>query len=79
MLKSVEEGRSMPPNANLWSLVGNCTNREDIKLLFQILERLRVFVSPSLSLSLYTHTHTDNKVHVPHPDMCTNTCKDCFS
>lgn len=47
MLKSVNEVRTMPPNANLWSLVENCTNREDIKLLLQILQRLRVFVSPA--------------------------------
>lgn len=44
MLKSVE-GRTMPPNALLWSLVENCANREDIKLLFQILQNLRRFVS----------------------------------
>lgn len=43
MLKSVDETRSMPPNADLWSLVENCSNHEDIKLMFQILQRLRIF------------------------------------
>ncbi|ONK67148.1 uncharacterized protein A4U43_C06F16470, partial [Asparagus officinalis] len=43
MLKSVDEVRTMPPNADLWSLVENCNNREDIKLLFQMLQRLRIF------------------------------------
>ncbi|CAL5415787.1 unnamed protein product [Camellia sinensis] len=43
MLKSVAEQRSMPPNAWLWSLIENCANHDDIKLLFDILKRLRVF------------------------------------
>ncbi|XP_077233819.1 uncharacterized protein LOC143876082 [Tasmannia lanceolata] len=42
MLKSVE-AETMPPNAWLWSLLENCANREDIKLLFQILQNLRRF------------------------------------
>ncbi|KAL7178082.1 hypothetical protein ACSBR2_031270 [Camellia fascicularis] len=43
MLKSVAEQRSMPPNAWLWSLIENCANHDDIKLLFDILKHLRVF------------------------------------
>ncbi|KAG5554940.1 hypothetical protein RHGRI_012482 [Rhododendron griersonianum] len=43
MLKSVVEKRTMPPNAWLWSLIGNCATHNDIKLLFDILQRLRVF------------------------------------
>eukprot|EP00262_Sarcandra_glabra_P007202 TRINITY_DN1984_c0_g1_i1.p1 TRINITY_DN1984_c0_g1~~TRINITY_DN1984_c0_g1_i1.p1 ORF type:complete len:409 (+),score=54.37 TRINITY_DN1984_c0_g1_i1:94-1320(+) len=42
MLKSVE-AETMPPNAWLWLLLDNCANREDIKLLFQILQSLRRF------------------------------------
>ncbi|KAJ3699942.1 hypothetical protein LUZ61_003647 [Rhynchospora tenuis] len=42
MLKSVE-ARTMPPNALLWSMIRSCSNREDIKLLFQILQKLRIF------------------------------------
>ncbi|XAR67918.1 hypothetical protein NMG60_11002859 [Bertholletia excelsa] len=43
MLKSVAEQRTMPPNAWLWSLIENCATHDDIKLLFDILQRLRVF------------------------------------
>lgn len=45
MLDSVVVKRSMPPNAWLWSLLENCKNHDDIKLLFDILEKLRRFVS----------------------------------
>ena len=44
MLKSVE-AETMPPNAWLWSMISSCSNKEDIKLLIQILQKLRVFVS----------------------------------
>ncbi|GFY85231.1 hypothetical protein Acr_03g0020050 [Actinidia rufa] len=43
ILKSIEEQRTMAPNAWLWSLIENCANHDDIKLLFDILHRLRVF------------------------------------
>ncbi|XP_073301690.1 uncharacterized protein [Primulina huaijiensis] len=43
MLKCVSEMRTAPPNAWLWSLVAKCDTHEDIKLLFDILERLRRF------------------------------------
>lgn len=43
LLKSVKDQRTAPPNAWLWSLIENCTNSEDIKLLFNILETLRRF------------------------------------
>ncbi|XP_042514849.1 uncharacterized protein LOC122089305 [Macadamia integrifolia] len=42
MLKSVE-AETMPPNAWMWSLIENCVNREDIALLFQMLQNLRRF------------------------------------
>uniref|UniRef100_A0A0E0I5E7 Uncharacterized protein n=1 Tax=Oryza nivara TaxID=4536 RepID=A0A0E0I5E7_ORYNI len=40
MLKSVE-AETMPPNAWLWSMISSCSNKEDIKLLIQILQKLR--------------------------------------
>ncbi|KAL1808392.1 hypothetical protein ACET3Z_025382 [Daucus carota] len=43
ILKSVNEQRTAPPNAWLWSLIENCANVEDIKLLFDVLENLRRF------------------------------------
>ncbi|XP_061994108.1 uncharacterized protein LOC133712045 [Rosa rugosa] len=43
MLESVNVKRSMPPNAWLWSLIENCKNQDDIKLLFDILQNLRRF------------------------------------
>ncbi|CAK9145526.1 unnamed protein product [Ilex paraguariensis] len=43
ILKSVVEQRTAPPNALLWSLIEKCSNHEDIKHLFQILQRLRIF------------------------------------
>lgn len=45
MLKSVVDQRTAPPNAWLWSLIEKCANREDISLLFDILQNLRRFVS----------------------------------
>lgn len=56
MLKSVE-AKTMPPNAWLWSMIDSCSNKEDIKLLFQILQKLRVFVS------LFHIPHTCRMVH----------------
>ena len=58
MSKSVE-ARTMPPNAWLWSLISNSANQEDIKLLFQMLQKLRIFVSAvqfltSLYLLIFT-------------------------
>lgn len=43
MFKSVVEKRTMSPNAWLWSLIETCANHDDIKLLFDMLQRLRVF------------------------------------
>lgn len=45
MLQSVNVKRTMPPNASLWSMIENCKNHEDIKLLFDVLQNLRRFVS----------------------------------
>ncbi|XP_022861789.1 uncharacterized protein LOC111382142 [Olea europaea var. sylvestris] len=42
MLNCVAEKRTAPPNAWLWSLLEKCSNHEDIKLLFDILQRLRL-------------------------------------
>ncbi|XP_072997865.1 uncharacterized protein [Typha latifolia] len=56
MLKSVE-ARTMPPNAWLWSLVSNCSNREDIKLLFQILQKLRTFRLSNLRIHANFNCH----------------------
>ncbi|XXG84159.1 hypothetical protein AAC387_Pa10g1738 [Persea americana] len=56
MLKSVE-ARTMPPNAWLWSLVENCANREDIKLLFQILQNLRRFRLSNLRIHSNFNSH----------------------
>ncbi|XVE82068.1 hypothetical protein DITRI_Ditri15bG0117100 [Diplodiscus trichospermus] len=43
MLQSVNVKRTMPPNASLWSMIGNCKNHEDIRLLFDVLKNLRRF------------------------------------
>ncbi|XP_052190376.1 uncharacterized protein LOC127800029 [Diospyros lotus] len=43
MLTSLAEKRTMPPNAWLWSLIENCSNHDDVKHLFDILQRLRMF------------------------------------
>lgn len=45
MLQSVNVKRSMPPNAWLWSMISNCKHHHDIRLLFDILQNLRRFVS----------------------------------
>ncbi|URD78204.1 hypothetical protein MUK42_03534 [Musa troglodytarum] len=56
MLKSVE-AQTMPPNAWLWSLISNCVNREDIKLLFQILQKLRIFRLANLRIHSNFNSH----------------------
>ncbi|KAJ1443565.1 Tetratricopeptide-like helical domain superfamily [Sesbania bispinosa] len=43
MLESVNVKRSMPPNAWLWSMISNCKQHHDVKLLFDILQNLRRF------------------------------------
>ncbi|XP_019179800.1 PREDICTED: uncharacterized protein LOC109174997 [Ipomoea nil] len=43
ILKSIVDKKSAPPNAFLWSLIEKCANHDDIKLLFNILQRLRIF------------------------------------
>lgn len=55
MLQSAVVKRTMPPNAWLWSLIENCKNHDDIKLLFDILQNLRRFVSfsPHIFLLIY--------------------------
>ncbi|KAH7513283.1 uncharacterized protein LOC107426922 [Ziziphus jujuba] len=51
MLQSVVVKRTMPPNAWLWSLIENCKNHDDIKLLFDILHNLRRFRLSNLRIS----------------------------
>ncbi|GAV87365.1 hypothetical protein CFOL_v3_30791 [Cephalotus follicularis] len=43
ILDSVNVKRTMSPNAWLWSMIENCKNHEDIKLLFDVLLNLRRF------------------------------------
>ncbi|KMS96144.1 hypothetical protein BVRB_001800 isoform A [Beta vulgaris subsp. vulgaris] len=43
IVESIKVKRSAPPNAWLWSLTEKCKSRDDIKLLFDILQQLRVF------------------------------------
>ncbi|GJR02337.1 hypothetical protein Tco_0525321 [Tanacetum coccineum] len=43
LLKSVVDQRTAPPNNWMWTLIQKCENREDIKLLFNVLENLRRF------------------------------------
>ncbi|PRQ39151.1 hypothetical protein RchiOBHm_Chr4g0421901 [Rosa chinensis] len=51
MVESVNVKRSMPPNAWLWSLIENCKNQDDIKLLFDILlSNLRIHSNFSCNL-----------------------------
>ncbi|XP_020596365.1 uncharacterized protein LOC110036301 [Phalaenopsis equestris] len=61
LLKSVE-AKTMPPNALLWSLIEKCSNKEDINLLFQILQRLRVFRLSSLRIHANFNCHLCLKV-----------------
>ncbi|XP_008780118.2 uncharacterized protein LOC103699901 [Phoenix dactylifera] len=56
MSKSVE-ARTMPPNAWLWSLISNCANQEDIKLLFQMLQKLRIFRLSNLRIHANFNCH----------------------
>ncbi|KAI3832970.1 hypothetical protein MKW98_025854 [Papaver atlanticum] len=51
MYKSIAEGRTIPPNAWTWSLIYKCSNLEDIKLLFQMLESLRIFRLTNLRIN----------------------------
>lgn len=61
MLKSVE-AQTMPPNALLWSMISSCTTEEDIKLLFQILQKLRVFRLSNLRINANFNDHLCMKV-----------------
>lgn len=45
IIKSAVEIRTAPPNAWLRSLIAKCSTPEDIKLLFDVLPKLRTFVS----------------------------------
>lgn len=65
MLKTLD-GRNSPPNASLWSLIENCANEKDIELLFDILQRLRVFRLSNLRI------HTNFNIN-----LCRNVTKAC--
>lgn len=43
ILESIEKVKTMPPNAKLWSLVDSCSTHDHIELLFQVLQKLRIF------------------------------------
>ncbi|XP_030463159.1 uncharacterized protein LOC115682931 [Syzygium oleosum] len=43
IIESVNTKRTMAPNAWTWSMIENCKNGEDIKLLFGVLQNLRRF------------------------------------
>ncbi|PIN14364.1 hypothetical protein CDL12_13010 [Handroanthus impetiginosus] len=51
LLNCVTEKRTAPPNAWLWSLIAKCSTHEDIKLLFDILQKLRTFRLANLRIS----------------------------
>ncbi|KAF3456143.1 hypothetical protein FNV43_RR00793 [Rhamnella rubrinervis] len=51
IFQSVVVKRSMAPNAWLWSLIENCKNHDDVKLLFEILQKLRQFRLSNLRIS----------------------------
>ncbi|XP_062108529.1 uncharacterized protein LOC133819334 [Humulus lupulus] len=50
IIQSVVVKRTMSPNAWLWSLLENCKNHDDIKLLFDALENLRRFRQSNLRI-----------------------------
>ncbi|XP_071735908.1 uncharacterized protein [Rutidosis leptorrhynchoides] len=51
IIKSITDQKTAPRNSWLWALIVNCDNREDIKLLFNVLENLRKFRLSSLRIS----------------------------
>ncbi|KAL0434541.1 UNVERIFIED_CONTAM: hypothetical protein Slati_2788400 [Sesamum latifolium] len=51
MLNCIVERRTAPPNAWLWSITAKCSTHEDIKLLFDILQKLRTFKLSNLRIS----------------------------
>ncbi|XP_022137991.1 uncharacterized protein LOC111009262 [Momordica charantia] len=62
MLESVDVKRSMPPNAWMWSLIENCRNYDDIKLLFDLLKRLRIFRLSNLQIHNNYNSHLCQEV-----------------
>ncbi|XP_020548627.1 uncharacterized protein LOC105156912 isoform X2 [Sesamum indicum] len=50
MLNCIVERRTAPPNAWLWSIAAKCSTHEDIKLLFDILQKLRTFKLSNLRI-----------------------------
>ncbi|KAL0367685.1 UNVERIFIED_CONTAM: hypothetical protein Sradi_3658600, partial [Sesamum radiatum] len=50
MLNFIVEKRTAPPNAWLWSIIAKCSTHEDIKLLFDILQKHRAFKLSNLRI-----------------------------
>ncbi|XP_074574529.1 uncharacterized protein LOC141830973 [Curcuma longa] len=61
ILKSLE-ARTMSPNAWLWSLISKCSTRDDIKLLFDALHKLRIFRLSNLRIHSNFNCHLCMKV-----------------
>ncbi|XP_065863572.1 uncharacterized protein [Euphorbia lathyris] len=62
ILDSVNVKRTMSPNAWLWSLISNCKNHEDIKLLFDTLQNLRRFRLSNLRIHSDFNSHLCREV-----------------
>ncbi|EPS60587.1 adenylyl cyclase, partial [Genlisea aurea] len=50
MLNSIKEKKTAPPNAWLWDFIAKCSSKEDIELLFDMLQKLRIFRLSSLRI-----------------------------
>ncbi|OWM67822.1 hypothetical protein CDL15_Pgr010760 [Punica granatum] len=62
ILESVNTKRTMAPNAWTWSMIDNCRNPEDIKLLFDALEKLRRFRLSNLRIHENFNCHLCREV-----------------
>ncbi|XP_050237097.1 uncharacterized protein LOC126686866 [Mercurialis annua] len=62
ILDSVNVKKSMSPNAWLWSLINNCKNQEDIKLLFDTLRNLHIFRLANLRIYDNFNSHLCREV-----------------
>ncbi|KAK4785367.1 hypothetical protein SAY86_002056 [Trapa natans] len=62
ILESIDSKRTMAPNAWMWSMIDNCKNREDVKLLFEALEKLRRFRMSNLRIHQNFNCHLCREV-----------------
>ncbi|KAK4762791.1 hypothetical protein SAY86_008559 [Trapa natans] len=62
VLESIDSKRTMAPNAWTWSMIHNCKNREDTKLLFEALEKLRRFRMSNLRIHENFNCHLCREV-----------------